>query len=124
MPALGGQNRYLAMTVRTNPQPNEKYNHMFAMPSFTFLPLNPPPALRPPTTGAGLLSFEAESSPAFAFVAALGVWWCLAKTLGARVSAEHEAEGLDQAECGVDAYATEFPRGMPRPGTPTEYIAA
>ena len=44
---------------------------------------------------------------AFALVTGGAVWWVLHRTLGARVSLEHEIEGLDRAECGVDAYGGE-----------------
>jgi Amt family ammonium transporter len=37
------------------------------------------------------------------------VWWIIKKTLGIRVSDQEEYEGLDQSECGVEAYP-EFTR--------------
>lgn len=45
----------------------------------------------------------------FAFAAGLGVWQLLARTSGVRVPLEHEVEGLDLAECGVEAYGREAP---------------
>ncbi|MEZ4336286.1 MAG: hypothetical protein R3B82_06635 [Sandaracinaceae bacterium] len=44
---------------------------------------------------------------AFAFATGWVVWFALAKTTGVRVSLEHEIEGLDLAECGVEAYGRE-----------------
>ncbi len=44
---------------------------------------------------------------AFAFGTGWLVWIALAKTVGVRVSLEHEIEGLDLAECGVEAYGRE-----------------
>jgi len=44
----------------------------------------------------------------FAFVAGGVVWLALSRLPGGiRVSAEHEHEGLDLAECGVAAYGEE-----------------
>lgn len=55
--------------------------------------------------GAQLLGVGAAA--VFAFLASLGIWYALQKTLGVRVSVEHELEGLDLAECGVEAYGRE-----------------
>ena len=60
--------------------------------------------------GASLLGAQAlgaAMSVAFAFLVGLGLWLVLDKTLGSRVSKEHEIEGLDLAECGVEAYGRE-----------------
>ncbi len=46
-------------------------------------------------------------SAAFAFASAFAIWLAFKKTTGVRVSLEHEVEGLDRAECGVDAYGEE-----------------
>ena len=46
----------------------------------------------------------------FVFVVSLVVWTILAKTVGIRVGAEEEEEGLDKGECGLEAYP-EFGRG-------------
>jgi len=46
----------------------------------------------------------------FAFLSG-GALWLVMKRLvpgGVRVSPEHEIEGLDLAECGVEAYGTEL----------------
>ena len=47
----------------------------------------------------------------FAFVSAFIVWTVLKATIGVRVSRDHELEGLDIAECGVEAYGAE-PMGL------------
>jgi Amt family ammonium transporter len=41
---------------------------------------------------------------AWVFVASLAVWFILAKTMGVRVSEEEEYQGVDIAECGMEAY--------------------
>jgi Amt family ammonium transporter len=43
------------------------------------------------------------------FFASLAVWYLLKKTLGIRVSEEEEYDGVDQSECGLEAYP-EFTR--------------
>ncbi len=40
----------------------------------------------------------------FVFVTSLGLWWLLGRLLGLRVSVEDEINGLDIAECGLEAY--------------------
>ncbi len=60
--------------------------------------------------GTELLAAQAlgvSMAVAFAFVVGLGLWTSLHKAMGARVSLEHEVEGLDLAECGVEAYGRE-----------------
>ena len=47
----------------------------------------------------GVLSYGA-----FVFPAALAIFYCLKATLGLRVSAEEEREGLDVSEHGMQAY--------------------
>jgi Amt family ammonium transporter len=65
--------------------------------------------------GVALLGVQvlgAFASAAFAFAVGMAVWWGLSRLPGGvRVSAEHEHEGLDLAECGVTAYGEEI-RGM------------
>ncbi len=66
----------------------------------------------------------------FAFATGLGIWMAFKKTVGVRVSVEHEIEGLDLAECGVEAYGREGggalsaeelePTPMMREGEPVE----
>jgi Amt family ammonium transporter len=41
---------------------------------------------------------------AFVFVTSLALWWLLARLLGLRVTVEDEINGLDIAECGLEAY--------------------
>jgi len=65
--------------------------------------------------GVALLAVQALGTftcAAFAFVAALGLWMAM-KLLpgGIRVPREHEHEGLDAAECGVEAYGDDL-RGV------------
>jgi Amt family ammonium transporter len=58
----------------------------------------------------GVQAIGALSGTAFAFAAGSVLWFGM-KTLvpgGVRVSEEHELEGLDVAECGVDAYGEDF----------------
>ncbi len=38
------------------------------------------------------------------FVTSSVVWWVLKKTMGIRVTAEEEYEGVDMSECGLEAY--------------------
>jgi Amt family ammonium transporter len=60
----------------------------------------------------GVQALGALAGGAFAFTLGLAVWWGLSRLPGGvRVSAEHEHEGLDLAECGVSAYGEEL-RGM------------
>ncbi|HJL17832.1 MAG TPA: ammonium transporter [Sandaracinaceae bacterium LLY-WYZ-13_1] len=62
--------------------------------------------------GVTLLAHQALGvlmSVAFAFVVGFALWMLLKKTVGVRVSTEHEVEGLDLAECGVEAYGRELP---------------
>ena len=40
----------------------------------------------------------------FVFVASFVVWVILKKTMGIRVGEEEEINGMDQHDCGVDAY--------------------
>ncbi|MCB9596728.1 MAG: ammonium transporter [Sandaracinaceae bacterium] len=64
----------------------------------------------------------------FAFVTGYAIWFAMAKSVGVRVSLEHEIEGLDLAECGVEAYGREdggfslvsgdVPHGSPPVGEP------
>jgi len=44
------------------------------------------------------------------FVTSFVVWFALKKIIGLRVTEEEEYEGVDQAECGMEAYP-EFTRG-------------
>ncbi len=46
----------------------------------------------------------------FAFVSSLAVWWAMRALIpgGVRVSRQHEIEGLDISECGVEAYGSEY----------------
>ncbi len=64
--------------------------------------------------GVALLGVQALGTFAgfgFAFAAGLVVWWLLTKLPGGiRVDAQHEMDGLDVSECGVEAYGEE-PRG-------------
>jgi Amt family ammonium transporter len=41
---------------------------------------------------------------AFSFLTSLAAWAAIARTMGLRVSAEHERAGLDQSEMGMEAY--------------------
>jgi ammonium transporter, Amt family len=61
----------------------------------------------------------------FAFAAGAAVWFGLKLALpgGIRVSEAHEAEGLDSAECGVEAYGEEL-RGLTPAPTPASLLAA
>ncbi|MGF1464847.1 MAG: ammonium transporter [Sandaracinaceae bacterium] len=62
--------------------------------------------------GPGLLGAQALGaalSTVFAFGMAYLLWRTLAGTLGVRVSLEHEVDGLDLAECGVEAYGVDRP---------------
>jgi len=60
----------------------------------------------------GTQALGALAAAAFAFVTGAAFWWLLARLPGGiRVSAEHEFDGLDIAECGVEAYGEE-PRGI------------
>lgn len=71
--------------------------------------------------GFGLLGAQALGAfgcAAFAFVAGYVAWRALAAITRVRVPLEHEIEGLDRAECGVDAYAEGFGARGPAP-TPT-----
>lgn len=64
--------------------------------------------------GVGQLVIQlvgAFSGFGFAFVVAFVLWTVLKSTMGVRVSKDHELEGLDIAECGVEAYGTE-PMGL------------
>jgi Amt family ammonium transporter len=38
------------------------------------------------------------------FLSSIAVWAALKYTIGIRVEAEHEYEGVDIAECGMEAY--------------------
>jgi Amt family ammonium transporter len=62
--------------------------------------------------GLGLLGVQALgvlAGAGFAFVAGGAIWLALRWAPGGvRVDPEHEAEGLDLAECGVEAYADEL----------------
>jgi ammonium transporter, Amt family len=61
----------------------------------------------------------------FAFATGAAVWFGLKLALpaGIRVSEAHEAEGLDSAECGVEAYGEEL-RGLAPAPTPASLLAA
>ncbi len=50
---------------------------------------------------------------AFVFIVSLVVWYIIKMTIGIRVSAEEEMEGLDKAELGMEAYP-EFGTGSQR----------
>ena len=50
---------------------------------------------------------------AFVFIASLVVWFIIKATIGIRVSAEEEMDGLDRAELGMEAYP-EFGTGTQR----------
>ena len=68
--------------------------------------------------GAAQLGVQAMGTLAgfgFAFVGGLAVWFALKALVpgGVRVSEEHELEGLDTAECGVEAYAESPVAGAP-----------
>ncbi len=58
----------------------------------------------------GIQAIGALSGTAFAFVAGSILWFGMKMLVpgGVRVSEEHELEGLDVAECGVDAYGEEL----------------
>ncbi|MFK7986711.1 MAG: ammonium transporter [Sandaracinaceae bacterium] len=58
----------------------------------------------------GAQALGVAMAAAFAFAAGYAGWWVLAKTIGVRVLPEHEYEGLDRAECGVEAYGREVPQ--------------
>lgn len=61
----------------------------------------------------GVQAIGAFAGFGFAFVAGGLVWLALSRLPGGvRVSPEHEHEGLDVAECGVEAYGLETSRGM------------
>lgn len=67
--------------------------------------------------GASQLGVQALGTVAgfaFAFVAGYILWRGMKALVpgGVRVSAQHELEGLDVAECGVEAYGAEAPVGM------------
>ncbi len=52
---------------------------------------------------------------AWVFAASLVIWAILKYTIGIRVTAEEEYDGLDVVECGMEAYP-EFPRNNPAAG--------
>jgi Amt family ammonium transporter len=53
----------------------------------------------------GVQAMGVTAAVAFAFVASAAAWYGLKQLPGGiRVEAEHELEGLDRAECGVEAY--------------------
>jgi len=58
----------------------------------------------------------------FAFLSGGALWFAMKRLVpgGVRVSPEHEIEGLDLAECGVEAYGTELQgvSDVPRPAAP------
>ena len=54
------------------------------------------------TIGAQLLGLF--SILLWVFVTSFGVWYAIKATLGIRVEEEHEYEGVDISECGVEAY--------------------
>lgn len=58
----------------------------------------------------GVQAIGALSGTAFAFAAGSALWFGMKFLVpgGVRVSEEHELEGLDVAECGVDAYGEDF----------------
>ena len=45
------------------------------------------------------------------FFTSLAVWFLIKKTMGIRVSAEEEYDGVDHSECGLEAYP-EFTRSI------------
>ncbi|HHH26922.1 MAG TPA: ammonium transporter [Polyangiaceae bacterium] len=60
--------------------------------------------------GASLLAAQAlgvAMCGGFAFAVGITLWFALKLAFGVRVSLEHEVEGLDLAECGVEAYGRE-----------------
>ena len=62
--------------------------------------------------GASLLGTQAlgvSMAVLFAFGVGYAMWFAMKKSIGVRVSLEHEVEGLDLAECGVEAYGREMP---------------
>ncbi|MBX3273358.1 MAG: ammonium transporter [Sandaracinaceae bacterium] len=68
--------------------------------------------------GAALLGAQALGAVmcvGLALVVGYGLWLALAKTVGVRVSLEHEIEGLDLSECGVEAYGREAGGGISMP---------
>ena len=69
----------------------------------------------------GRQALGAGSAVAFAFLTGLLVWGFMKRwTGGVRVSAAHEIEGLDSAECGVSAYGD----AMPYPTHPEPHAIA
>ena len=40
----------------------------------------------------------------FSFLTSLAAWFAIKRTMGLRVSAEHERAGLDLSEMGMEAY--------------------
>jgi len=63
--------------------------------------------------GASLVGQIAGALTIFVWVffASLAVWFVLKKTMGIRVSEEEEYDGVDQSECGLEAYP-EFTRTL------------
>jgi Amt family ammonium transporter len=69
--------------------------------------------------GGGAAQFIAQAAAvvwvgAFSFVTSLVAWYGIKKGIGLRVSAEHEVDGLDISEMGMEAYgdALEFERSV------------
>lgn len=73
--------------------------------------------------GAELLGVQALGALAgagFAFGAAALVWYGAKLTIGVRVQEDHEIHGLDQAECGMEAYDLGLtPASLPPTSVPT-----
>ena len=73
--------------------------------------------------GAELLGVQALGALAgagFAFGAAALVWYGAKLTIGVRVQEDHEIHGLDQAECGMEAYDLGLtPATLPPTSVPT-----
>ncbi len=65
----------------------------------------------------GVQLIGALSIFAWVFIAAGAVWFALKATVGIRVAPEEEIDGLDFAECGIQAYP-EFTNSDPSSGTP------
>lgn len=59
----------------------------------------------------------------FVFATSLALWFVLKLTMGIRVSQEEEYEGVDIAECGMQAYPEFVAAYVPDPG-PTSYSRA
>jgi ammonia channel protein AmtB len=47
------------------------------------------------------------SSEEFTFLTSLAAWFAIKRTMGLRVSVEHERAGLDLSEMGMEAYPSD-----------------